>query len=249
MDDIFDIMEECPKEYYTTMPKGLFQELSEGKELDYTVLRDFILKTKYGKYWKFMLTTGLYCSYYDNVVNIPFLDKLMKIVHLSCINGDFPDLSDMRDFCNIFKELNGQYELDTNRDLHENRMNMKNILDKEKNELLAKKLQQLNFINNLEFGDYVVVVPQTQEDKQAEGTMQNNCVGHYYDESILAGDNLIYFLRKKENKNHSYITCRYNTWTCMTEEFRKVNNNRVTSDVEIDIINKITRIINEKFKA
>ena len=43
-----------------------------------------------------------------------------------------------------------------------------------------------------------------------EGIQQNNCVGYYYNDSIERGDNCIFFLRKKDKPEKSYITCRYN---------------------------------------
>ena len=107
-------------------------------------------------------------------------------------------------------------------------------------------MQKLNFINGLEFDDYIVIVPQTIEDKADEGKQQNNCVGYYYDDSIIKGENLIYFLRKKNKPNKSYITCRYNIPAEKTTEHRRKNNIDVYNETELGILKKIDKIIKEK---
>jgi hypothetical protein len=72
-------------------------------------------------------------------------------------------------------------------------------------------------------------------------------VGSFYDDSILQGRNAIYFIRKKENPNHSYITCRYNYQERNTVEARKVNNSSIRNDNEWEMIRNISKIINEYF--
>lgn len=129
--------------------------------------------------------------------------------------------------------------------LKKNREILKNVLKNHRKDLLEKKLKRLNCINGLEIEDYIVVVPQTVEEKANEGKQQNNCVGSYYDDSIIKGENLIYFVRRKENPSKSYITCRYNTYSKDTVEYRYKNNLSIIRDDQ-EIINKITKIINER---
>ena len=135
---------------------------------------------------------------------------------------------------------------DTNRDISYNNKIIKKFVNREKNAKIEENLKKLNFINNLEMGDFIVVVPQTMEDKAKEGQMQNNCVGYYYDNSIREGNDLIYFIRKKENPNKSYITCRYNVRSSNTIEDRLNNNSPVRNNKELDMICAISNIIREK---
>ena len=135
---------------------------------------------------------------------------------------------------------------DTNRDIGYNNKIIKKFVDKAKNAKIEENLKKLNFINNLEMGDFIVVVPQTMEDKAKEGQMQNNCVGYYYDNSIKEGNDFIYFIRKKENPNKSYITCRYNVRYNDTVEYRLKNNSPIRNKKELDMIYAISNIIREK---
>ena len=98
------------------------------------------------------------------------------------------------------------------------------------------------------FGEYIVVVPQSAEEKADEGKQQNNCVGHYYDDSILANHDLIYFLRKVSNPKKSYMTCRYHIQWEETAEFRLKNNDSVRDEREVAIIRQIDEIIKANLK-
>lgn len=62
-------------------------------------------------------------------------------------------------------------------------------------------------INNEEL---VLKVPMTVRELKDEGNQMHSCVGYYWNQNIIAGDTLIYFLRKKHNIKKSYITCRFN---------------------------------------
>lgn len=54
--------------------------------------------------------------------------------------------------------------------------------------------------------DYIVVIPQTNEELRIEGQKQNNCVGGYGDAIRNKRRNVV-FIRKKSNPNVPYITC------------------------------------------
>lgn len=161
-------------------------------------------------------------------------------------NGEIPGIYDMRDLIEDIIKYEIFDVLDGNRTLSYNIKLYHAVLENKKNEKLEKQLQKLNFINSLEFDDYIVIVPQTIEDKADEGKQQNNCVGHYYDDSIIKGENLIYFLRKKNKPNKSYITCRYNIPSEKTVEHRRKNNVDVYNETELGILKKIDKIIKEK---
>lgn len=55
---------------------------------------------------------------------------------------------------------------------------------------------------------YSIVVPETVEDFIQEGNNQHNCVGHY-SSSVVEGRCIIFFIRKKEAPEESFITAEY----------------------------------------
>lgn len=150
----------------------------------------------------------------------------------------------------ILKEMydfNWLSNVNTNHSFEANKEVFIAYKEKEKNNILAEKLQKLNFLNGLEVGnDYVIVVPQTIEDLIKEGHQQNNCVGYYYNNSIIKGENNIYFIRNKNNTKKSYITCRFNNRNRATVEYRHKNNEYINHNKLIDAIDAI---INENLKG
>jgi len=132
--------------------------------------------------------------------------------------------------------------LDTNRTFEQNYKIFKEYRDKEKNNLLSKNLKKLNFLNNYQIKDYIICVPQDKNDLIEEGKAQNNCVGHYYNDSIIEGENLIYFIRNKKNPTKSFVTCRYNLTDKSTVEHRTKNNNQYSNT---ELFMTIDKLINE----
>lgn len=63
---------------------------------------------------------------------------------------------------------------------------------------------------HLEFEDdsYKMMLPKTPRDITQEGARQHHCVGGYI-KSVLDGDCLILFLRRKENEDRSFFTLEY----------------------------------------
>ena len=112
------------------------------------------------------------------------------------------------------------------------------------NKAFENTLRKLNFLNGECFGDYVVVVPQNVMDLIDEGFQQNNCIGYYYNDSIENGDNCIFFLRKKNKPEKSYITCRYSVNNKEVVEARYKNNRDIDSADE-NIIYYINDFIND----
>ena len=102
-------------------------------------------------------------------------------------------------------------------------------------------------MNGKYFDNYIVVVPQTYEDLADEGKQQNNCVGHYYNDSILAGENLILFIRHSNSPKKSYITCRYNIKKQDIVEYRYKNNQDVNG-YDMIIIEKVAEMIRNNLK-
>ena len=257
LETILVIYRNCLEDMYKTMPKDFIKNF--GNEVTYENLVDAYYFTKYGKYYKIARRLKDYCCNSDmEVVEFMFnnnggFGSYVTLAKNSILNGV---LTDYRQKCcnlagiywRVVKEKNIPYTLDLNRDFDHNYEQLKAIEDKEKNEKLARKLQRLNFINGLTFGEYIVVVPQSAEEKADEGKQQNNCVGHYYDDSILADHNLIYFLRKVANPKKSYMTCRYQINYSETVEYRLKNNESVYDGREIAILRQIDTIIKANLK-
>lgn len=251
-----------PEQFYKEMPKGLYDYLkSNNFTLTYDLLRKYQLSNLFGKYANFVynIFINIYCGCdIETVIKYNELcsfNKFEKICRNDLINGEFGWLnaSGIRDFYDkLYKISDNPYfntlVLDENRGLEHNFNLIKDVSEYEKNLKLAEKMKTLNFINGKVFDKYIVVVPQSQKEKVAEGKMQNNCVGYYYDDSIIEGRNLIYFIRKTDTPNKSYITCRYNLRDEDTVEYRKVNNNDVDNDEEIALVEKISKIITTNLK-
>ena len=227
---INDIIIDYPTEALE-MPSGLFKRIKENHNyITEQIFKEYITKEEYYK----MFTK-------DEII------KIYKIHCLSILNNDYCVDALINKYRQT-KTLKIEYILDINRSAVYNIDQMNNLIDKGKNELLAKQLQRLNFIHNRQFSDYTVIVPQTQQDKVEEGHMQNDCVGSYYDDSILCGYNLIFFLRKTNNKNKSYITCRYNVDSARVVEARKKNNMTINNTYEESLIKEISKIIKDNLK-
>lgn len=96
-------------------------------------------------------------------------------------------------------------------------------------ERISKMLPKLNFLENLDLGDkFTIVVPQDTFDLCDESEQQNNCVSYYYNNDIVNGTELIYFIRRKDNPKKSFITCRYSVCRGETAEARLVNNENIS---------------------
>lgn len=239
---ISSIIDDYPTEALK-MPSGLFERIQEnGGVLSKRIFEYSLTKERFGKYYRYAVTMNLMELTKDEIV------KIYKIQCLDMLETDGNYIRSLISRYKYTKNLNIEYILDTNRSSCYNLDQMDILINKEKNELLAKKLQRLNFIHNHQFSDYTVVVPQTQQDKIDEGRMQNNCVGHYYDDSIINGANLIFFLRKTNNKNKSYITCRYNIACAEVTEARKKNNMSIDNTYEESLIKEIGKIIKDNLK-
>ena len=171
--------------------------------------------------------------------------KLLKIIkytvcHLRADEA-VNDIKDLYDLTNILTDENKKL-LNTNRTVSQNYR----IIEQQKfvnNEAFENTLRRLNFMNDKCFDDYIVVVPQNVMDLVNEGFQQNNCVGYYYNNSIKNGNNCIFFLRKKDKPEKSYITCRYSVDNKEVVEARYKNNRNIDSADE-KIIYYINDFIN-----
>ena len=184
------------------------------------------------------------------LLNTSTLLKLLRIVKYTTFHSDnpkavyskLPELIRYLTIYNISDEL-----LDTNRTVFQNCKTYQVYNDESKKDRIGFKLKQLNFMNGKCFDDYIVVVPQAYEDLVDEGKQQNNCVGHYYNDSILRGENLILFIRHSNSPKKSYITCRYNIEKQDIVEYRYKNNQNVYGN-DVIIINNVAEMIRNNLK-
>ena len=247
--EIYKIICHDTESDYITCPKDFVSYLkSTGQDLTYLVLKEYVERLKYGTFCYNLkedinLNKSEICFIRDNNLE----KELGKTLATTVKSGKWFSDGYLRNFIrkwkNFYTNENILFHLDTNKDIIKNEELLQNEIDREKNEKLAKQLQKLNYINGLQNDDYIVIVPQTQEDKKDEGSQQNNCVGYYYDNSILRGNDFIFFVRKKENPQHSYITCRYNVNSRDVVEYRCVNNSDVKDNKALEFLKKVANII------
>lgn len=100
--------------------------------------------------------------------------------------------------------------------------NYKLLKDKELQEKIEKNQKRIKELETLVYKDYWFIVPTTLEELVDEGKQQHNCVGSYYNDSMSKGEDFIYFIRKKNEPEKSYITCRFNVERNETIEARCV---------------------------
>lgn len=114
--------------------------------------------------------------------------------------------------------------VDTNRSFEYNRKNLEMLKRRERERKIISQEDKIRAITELSNETYTIIVPENLEQFTDEGNQQNNCVGHYYHESIADGVNLIYFIRMTASPEKSYTTCRYNIRSAETVEHRTKNN-------------------------
>lgn len=176
--------------------------------------------------------------------------KLLRIVKYTTFHSDNPKavysrLSELIRYLTIYN-ISDEF-LDTNRTVFQNYKTYQIYDNESKEGRIGLKLRRLNFMNGKYFDNYIVVVPQTYEDLADEGKQQNNCVGHYYNDSILTGKNLILFIRHSNSPKKSYITCRYNIEKQDIVEYRYKNNRNVYGN-DVIIIEKVAEMIRNNLK-
>lgn len=248
---IYDIIHRLDRDDYKACPDGYIKFLQEtGTEFDSSSLKEYIMRQKYGTVGYNLLNSGIDKTYVKWLIDNNLIKSFLKCLAYNVKSGhlfDYRRVCNLLDYwCQVSNIADEIVPIDENKSLQVNIEMLKGIIEKEKNEALARQLQKLNFINGLRRNNLVVIVPQNQEEKRDEGRQQNNCVGHYYDDSILRGENYIYFIRKADTPKKSYVTCRFNKNYGETAEFRAVNNRNVTDQEVYDFIKLIDNRIREQ---
>lgn len=260
LNDVYHILEDLPEEVYKECPNGFVKFLQEtGTPFSKGALYKYYLQNKYG-FVEYNLLQGLknggrwsseytaenlFKFLYDNNLVKPFIKCLTN----SAKAGEFVEPTEgfslaegIKKMYEVTKELN---ILDITKTVSANNHIIANSLENLKTQALSLQLQKLNFINGHSNDKFVIVVPQNQTDKKAEGEMQYNCVGYYYDDSIVRGENYIFFLRKKESPNKSYITCRFNKAANEVVEYRAKSNNTVRDTDALQFLHEVESIIQQ----
>lgn len=133
--------------------------------------------------------------------------------------------------------------LDTERSFAWNIKNIVVYANKSFEDIIIAKERRIDNITSLSNDKLVVIVPHSLEDFTNEGDMQRNCIGHYYHQSIAQGRNIIYFIRKAETPDKSYITNRFSIADRKTvESYTHHNNNYDDKDVT-NLIKEIDKMI------
>lgn len=138
--------------------------------------------------------------------------------------------------------------VDPNRDYNYNKDLLFDWENKERNDKACEWQNNFKFLEQIDNNKLVVVVPTDMTAFHAESRMQNNCVSYYYHDGMAEHEQIIYFIRKKEKPNKSYITNRFDVSDGYTAESRAVNNRDYTDPDVTDLINVINKMIREKLE-
>lgn len=181
----------------------------------------------------------------EHIQNKELIETLLKIMVNSA--KIFESFTTIRNLMYLVDDF-GTEHLSVNATIAENIKALEAIRDKERNNRIIEQQMKIKKLETLfENEKYCIIVPTTMEEFTDEGNQQNNCVGSYYHDSIARGENLIYFIRKKENKEKSFETCRFNIRYESTIEHR-AKNNGYASDETGALIRSIDNLIKELLK-
>lgn len=191
--------------------------------------------------------------YYQDFINNYSIEQKMTVVRIfkSSVKEICWSLSyDMDEFFHTvhkYRDRNIDFStiVDTNRSFTKNKEILENFYNKERNQKVIEFEKQFTEIENLSNDIYTVIVPTTIEAFNDEGRQQNNCVGYYYHDRIARHSDIVYFIRKKKNVNHSYITNRFDTYLDRTCETRMVNNRDNNDKCSFELIKRIDEKIKE----
>jgi hypothetical protein len=175
----------------------------------------------------------------SNIIKFLVDNKEIRKILFTILENDYKIFRDVTHYQvrDIIEYMNsfGIDFIDITAGIQENYILGKDYLDKHKEQMILNQEQKINELENIENDTYCVIVPKTLQDFTDEGQQQRNCVGHYYHDSIARGENLIYFIRYKNNPTHSLNTCRFNINDNETMENRTYCNRGSSKEV-IDFI-------------
>lgn len=121
--------------------------------------------------------------------------------------------------------------------------NYRLLKDKEQQEQIQKSQKRIKELENLLYEDYCFIVPTTPKELIDEGEQQHNCVGSYYNNFMSEGIGFVYFIRKKNEPEKSYITCCFSIEANETVEARYKFNDEVSKEEDGRAILKSSEFI------
>lgn len=242
-------------------PKGYIKYLRDNnKKIDYDSLALFKASKKLNKndfvIYSQIINEHKNCAEWYLNSSSNGRNKFNKIFNVSAKEFNWSLRSDFFDWCNVclepstVKVLGERWVdfLDDNRNFKYNSKLIRALLDNKRGEKIIENELKIKAIEKLSNDTYTIKVPETLKDFTDEGQMQNNCVGHYYHNSIAKGENLVYFIRLTKSPEKSYITNRYNISSNKTVETRKVNNTSNNDMNARELIKQIDKMIAELLK-
>lgn len=246
-------------ELFKKCPKGFSNYLAErGLTINSTIFLEYVYSMKIGVF-NYKLFNRLKDEYFEGVnpssrkeellqMFDHYGEKFFRTLYLTTTKANDVEMFNVEtSFFNkilILKKVSGSYpSFDCERSMRVIYAELRTLTENSNKMVLELQMKKLNFINKLELDDYIVVVPQTAEEKRDEGEQQHNCVGYHYDSTIRSGRDFIYFLRKKATPKKSFVTCRYNVDRHRTVEYRYKSNRTVSDRNIIDTLSAIDDII------
>lgn len=103
---------------------------------------------------------------------------------------------------------------------------------------LASITEYIKTKYNFEHDEFAVVFPSTIQEFIDEGNNQRNCVAHY-GERMARGNTLVFFIRRKDDINQSFITAEFHAGKIRQLKY-KFNADVRNSDI-INFANDITK--------
>ena len=178
--------------------------------------------------------------------NSKIVSDFYKTYVITAKNGEmFPDWCDMVYMLIAIMLKQYDFKIDSNRSLNYNIKIFNEFKDSVNQQLIKKQQSRIISLDDREIDDYIIKVPHSTADLVDEGRQQNNCVGSFYNERIMRGRDLIYFIREKNNPKKSFVTCRYNIESKETVEHKYKNNKNEEAlrDVRAEVDNLIRKIL------
>lgn len=190
-------------------------------------------------------------SQYDKVReylynNSEIISDFYKAYVTTAKNGEiFPNYHDLVYMLITIMIKQYNFKIDSNRTLNYNIKNFNEFKNSVNQQRIKKQQSRIVSLDNQEIDNYIIKVPQSTADLVDEGRQQNNCVGSFYNESIMTGKDLIYFIREKNNPKKSFVTCRYSIAYNETVEHKYKNNKNEEAlrDVRTEIDNLIRKLL------
>ena len=154
---------------------------------------------------------NIFCKLFKNSTkkfSWNFLDDIYNFICFTFKNSSI-FVRDFNGFTGYLYSIpNWDKYIDVEQDFKLNLQRLKELALVEANKTIRERQERFSAIEEMDFGEYVVKIPYTKEELVLEGNQQHNCVGGY-DTYIKSGRDFIYFVRKKDNPDESYVTCQF----------------------------------------